>query len=714
MVRRVVPLGVLVVVLLTSAGAAAALTGQAGSPAVSTALSAQLVTADAPASVDDAGPATTDSQIVVTEEYRLTPAEPGMVDVHWQFDVPDNVAEIETRLPAAATDVSATGFTQTATSDGFSGGGGPVYEWVDAGRNGSLTFSMPSNVTTDARTADTTGGNYQFVDTGDWALVRRPPSPSLWYTYRLQDGEDKPTVTYQNHTAGPGVVGDGMVYLGDYESSQWRAHDQTFQLVVPAAATLVEPPSAIATSLRNASATLRVGERDDRVLAIAAPTSVSWRVLGLQRGDSDFYVLANQTLDDPENVWLHEYVHTRQDGNWSAETRWFIEASAEYYAGLLTLEQDRIDYDDFRDYLARGAWESFDRVRLADPETWLGNNGDYYKGALAAGALDRRIRLASDGEATLQRVFRQINGHQAHLAQATFLDYVDRAGGGRAVEAARNYTETTTALSVWSRADHRQAFEDTAAVFQYDIPETATDGLGVRGPYRNGSLANPVLLEGETLLLETTVRNVGGASGTYNLTVTLDGDVTATRSGRLAAGAQTTETVAVTPNGTGSYGLGVGDEQTTIRVREPAAPRVVSVRANRSTPRPGQPVDISATVRNTAQLPAVGSVPLTRNGTVIAVRDVELAPGGETSVGATTMFTEPGTYRLAVGGLHVTVTVSESASSDTGTTDGTPNTDPSPSRETTPTAGIVGPGFGISPALVALLAVLAVGVVSRR
>jgi hypothetical protein len=641
------------------------------------------------------GPANTESRILVTEEFRLTPDRAGRFDVRWYFDMPDNVDQVETRLPADAENVRTDGFSRTTDSDGFEGSDRPVYEWSSSGTRGSITFTMPANVTANARGPEAASGRHRFVDTGDWAIVRRPTSPSVWYRYTAREADDQPTVAYRNGTAGPGVVGQAMVYMGEYEDQQWEAHDQQFRFVVPETATLTASRSEIVESVSSASGQLRIGDRDDHVLLIAAPTSVSWGVLGLQRGDRDFYVLANQTLDTPGNVWLHEYVHTRQNGNWTADTQWFVEGSAEYYAALLALEQDHIDYDAFRDHLARGTRDRFEDVRLISPETWYPNSGDYIKGALVAGALDRRIRIATDRGARLQSVFRRMNARDTRIGQSEFIGYVAASASETAATEARRLTETTMTPDTWSVANHSEVFGTLPAIFRYDLPRAGTERFRVEGPYRNGSIATPTLVPGETLVLDVGVRNVGGAEGEYTLSLTVDESVSATRSGTLQSGGATAETVAVSFNATGSYQIGAGDERTTVAVREPAVPQVTAIRAEQEEIGSGEQIEVTAVVGNPADRPARGSVQILREGTPVATRDISLPPGETTTVSTRVTLSDPGTYRFSAGEQSVEVVVRDTKS---------PSSDGD-------TPGMVGPGFG--PGLV-VLALTILSLVGRR
>jgi predicted metalloprotease with PDZ domain len=127
-------------------------------------------------------------------------------------------------------------------------------------------------------------------------------------------------------------------------------------------------------------------------------------------------VSASEPLDSPNSVWFHEYVHTRQAFEVTGEMRWFREASAEYYAARLAFEQDRID---------RAAMETHldgpgRRATLADPTTWRDERVPYTKGARVLALLDRTIRTSTDGERSLETVFRRLNAHEGPVSYADF------------------------------------------------------------------------------------------------------------------------------------------------------------------------------------------------------------------------------------------------------------------------------------------------------
>ncbi len=638
--------------------------------------------------------------ILVTQEIRLTRDRPGQVDVQYRLLIPDRVSDVRLRVPPRSQDVRTTRFTQVQ---------GNLYEWPGETSTASITVTIPTNQTSDAVGPESTGGRLRFADVGDWALVRRPRVATPGYTYR----GDNPGVTVRNVTAGEGVVGQGLAYLGPHETVERTAHGQRLRLVVPEAASLDGDREEILDSVADASGRLRVGDRDDQVLLIAAPAGVPWGQLGLQVGESDFYVRADEPVDRPDNTWVHEYVHTRQDFESTDGTEWLFEATAEYYAGQLTLQQDRTDYPSFRNYLDRGTRGRFSSVRLREPATWTRNAGDYLKGALVVGDLDRRVRLETDGEATFQGVLGRLNRHPDPVTHSQFLGFVRSVGGEDVGDPTRRYTETTDRPDTWSAQAHQEAFGQLTPAFRYTLPARGSDGARVSSQYREEPLGSTTLVTGETLVLDVEVANVGGAAGSYDLKMTLDGAAVASRSGRLGPGESTTETVGYTFAETGRHTISTGEDSHTVRVREPAEPVVAGLSADSRQPRAGEDVTVAATVENPAERPAERTLTVRRDGSIVTARDVRLAPGASTEVTATVTLDEVGTHQFTAGDRAVSVTVSDEQAADTATqaeADGTTGEDGG--NGVGVGVGVSGPGFGPLAALVAV--VVAVSLLLER
>ena len=629
------------------------------------------------------------NSIDVTHEYRLTPGEPGRIDVQWRFDIPDSVAKLNTTLPATARDPRLNGFERR---DGR-------LVWREAQQSThtpTATFALPVNETTD-------GGSPKYVDTGEWALIKQPPVANVSFLYYTNQG--RPSVTRTNVTAGEGVAADAMVYLGEHETVTRRAHGQQFRLVIPAAATLTEEASDVFDAVTAASGALRVGDRDETVTMIAAPASVPWGVAGLQRGDGAFYTIANQSVDDPNNTWVHEYVHTRQEFEPTDATRWFVEASAEYYAAQLSLQQGRIDFGAFSESLGVGAERRFGDVVLSTPDSWH-DAANYDKGGLVAGELDRRIRATTGGSASLQTVFGWLNDGNTPVGQRTFVGAVEAAGGNSVAETARRFTETTDGPEMWTRQQHGDAFGSRPAQFAYTFPTDTGTGLRIRGPYRNGTLGAAGLVTGERLVADVTVENVGGTAGTYDLTITRNGVAVADRTGTAAAGEQVTETVPLRFPNAGTYRLSTGTDSLDVRVDQPATPTVTGITVNRTTVPTGGGVRVRAVVTNQNDRPATGEVTVRRDATPLVGQQLSIDIGESTELLATTTVTESGTAVFSAGTRSVEVAVGDVATATPGrATAG----DGNGSDGGDGTAGASGTGFGPVGVLVAVAVLLVVG-----
>jgi hypothetical protein len=631
--------------------------------------------------------------IDVTSTVSLTPDAPGEVGVEAAFDLPTGLTSLTVELPDGAT---------VTGRDGFRRSDAHTYEWTGGDHTPTLTYDLPVNrtVTRGTGSGDVTG--YLYADTGAWALL---PAPSLGLSY--SGVGDRASVERSVVVAGEGATGGQIVYLGPVREYTARVDGQRIRLVVPEDAELAEPPREVLDTLATAAERVRFGERDPEVFFVAAPSSVAWVTTGLQRGPDDAWVRDVQRLDTPDNVWVHEYVHTRQQFTTDAETRWTTEGMADYYAALLALEAGHIDYDRFRRHLDLGRRASYDDVVLAEPGTWQGTQANYRKGALAMAALDRQLRLA--GDATMQDVVARTN--DGRLTQTAFLEAVEAVGDDDVRVYAREHTETSTTPATWSREAHAEAFGGIPAV-RYDF-----EAFQVRGPYRNRSYDTPpTLAPGETLTVVLTAENRGDRNGSYSATLTYRGADYGTRSGSLAPAERTTLSWTLSP-GVGAGILGVGGLSHRLAVQRPATATVTGIEVPRSVAA-GEPVAVTVTAANGRDRPAERSVPVRVDGTTAGTLSFRLAPGETHQKTVITAFEEPGVHSVSAAGETVTVRVHESASA-TAAAPGPTGTASTSVPQTTGTArrtstGASGAGFGALAALTAVGALLGIGLGKRR
>ena len=629
--------------------------------------------------------------ITVLQSFELTPNESGSVGVRLSYTIPDRVRSLETTVPENATVTRAAGFRRV---------NGTTYEWDGESTTPVLSYRRTPNETINRSGPESATGRYLGVDAGEWALFTRSATPTEW-TY-----VGTPPVTFRRdtRTAGPGAAGDWLVYLGEVETVERTTNDQTIRLVVPERASMAESPEAVLSSLSNASNALRVGDRDENVFVLAAPTggNVTWGARGYQIGDADMWVQDTERLDTAENIWLHEYVHSRQAFTPTEQTRWLVEASAVYYAASLTLEQDRIDFEAYRSRLGAGAAPVYDEIILAAPSTWT-DSADYYRGPLVAGRIDEQARLATGDERTLQDAMRLLNSRERPVSQASLLSAVERAGGQQSRSLTAAYTESTAAVGMWNESRHAAVFGQLPARIGYALPATSNrTAYRVDGPYRVGPVggADPVrLVVGETLTVDAAVRNAGGTEGQYNATMDINGTTVATERGRLAPATNRTVGLSHTFVTPGRYTLSLDGDNVTVVVRRPARAEVTDITVSSTTASVGAEVVVTATVTNTADRPATGRVVFTRNFEGVAQRQVYLPPHNSTQLSTGVTLPDPGETLLSAGSADpVTVTVTPVETPQT-----TPTATPTRAATTPPgTTNADGPGFTAALALLGL------------
>ena len=538
------------VALLVLGGLLAAPVGAASATPASTASATATATAGGTISPT---PLSTHNELRLTTTLDRTPDRVGEITATVTAEIPSQFRELTLQLPGGAQVVSTDGFTRTADGN---------VEWDSNSNPATVRYRIDATVRS---AADQPGaeGSYRFADTANWSLVRIPSVGDI--SGRIVG--DDPEIIRETEIDGSGVAGDQIAYLGPYDRQTRTAHGQTFNLVIPEAATLESEPSEVFESVTDASDRLRVGDRDDEVLMIAAPTGeIEWAVRGIQTGDSDFWVRADESVDTPANNWVHEYVHTRQDYTAAEDARWTTEATATYYAALLTLEADRVEFDRFQRFLAQGEDEPQASAVMTDPDSW-GNFANYRKGALVAGDLDRRIRLATDGEATLDTVIRAINSHDGEVTARDIEAAVERVAGEATARGLAESTTATTVDPMWDSDAHVAAFGQEPARFAFrfaDDTPISVDGTSRPLPASGENLTVGV---NETVSVGVTVDNVGGTVGEYELPFRI-GDDTTTRTGRLEPGATTTHRFDQRFTEPGSYRIAVGGEEIRVTVTE--------------------------------------------------------------------------------------------------------------------------------------------------
>ena len=506
-------------------------------------------------------------ELTLTTTLDRTPEEIGTITATLVVDIPDQFTELELELPPEARVTETVGFQPT--DDG-------TVVWNERGSTATVTYQVAANKTVERdrpeidahrlpendsahQDGTATDGQFRFAETESWALIEVPRVGDI--SGRIVG--DEPAIVRHTEIDGPGVAGDNIAFLGSYEEQTNHAHGQTFRLIVPDSTALGPEPDEIFRSLSHAADRLRVGNPDDEVFMIAAPTGeVEWAVRGLQVGERDFWVRDDEALDTAANNWVHEYVHTRQKYQADDDFQWFTEATATYYAALLTLEEDRIDFARFQRFLETGTAEPQASAVLSEPTSWE-NFADYRKGALVTGEIDREIREATGGEASLETVFRAVNSHPEPIDAQTFEAAVKNTAGDGVAASANQYTTTESVPEVWEGAAHASAFGQQPAQFSYRFAAENPITIGDRTVSADHD--NLTVQQGEQMTVRITVENVGETVGSYKLPFGV-GETEETRAGQLQAGETRTHEFTHQFTEPGTYQVTAGDETIQVTV----------------------------------------------------------------------------------------------------------------------------------------------------
>lgn len=634
-------------------------------------------------------------EIQLTQRFSQLPDQPGSVSVELEYSVPSAVVSLSTVVPENATVTGLRGFERDNAT---------TYAWDGEHMRPSVTYRYDVNRTVDRSALGRENGTYLSADGGDWALFTRPETHTD-YSY---PSTDRIVLERTSTVDGEGAVGEWLVFLGPQETFTASSANESVRLVVPDAAEMTESPRSVLRALLRAGEHLGVGRADEEVFVVAAPAEgVPWAVRGFQIGDADMWVLGNESLDAPESVWYHEYVHTRQDFETARDARWLDEALPSYYATLLTFEHQELSFDGFAGQLASGGEPTYDDVVLASPDTWQGV-ADYYKGGLAVATLDREIRIATDGNRTFQDVLAALNDRD-RVNASVFVDAVERVGGDAVATRAATATGSSTSVAMWNRTEHLAAFDRFPADIGYALPNGSAVGYEVTGPYRETTVTpdSPLsVVTDETVTVEAVVTNDGGSEGRYEAVLRLNGTRVDAARGTVGPNETTTVPLEHTFVFPGTYELSVDGHSVPVEVRRPAVAEVTDVAVQPRTVDQYETATVDVFLTNEYDEPAEREVIVTRDFEVVTRETVSLGATESGRVSYTVTFPQPGDARIGVNREAAIRVMVNPAPTETGTP--TPTATP-PSPTATPTATATegtGPGFGVAT-LVAALALAA-------
>lgn len=338
-----------------------------------------------------------DKEIVEVQTVSDDP-EQGIVHVELRYHIGSDVAGMQTE--PAGSDYEVVGTNGFEITDGD----GPKYEWDKETSEPTIDLRVPIN--------ETAGDAYDYVDAGDWVLTKRPLRTDI---LRGAIGYDPAQIEIDRLTAAgdEGVAADGMLYLGAYESYEFSAADEQFELVVSDAADPDWTVAEIRERLIASSDQFDVSGKSDRVTVFAVTDPL--REGGLATSTNAAVWVHEAGLTESQTTLFHEYVHSRQDYDRTEAVEWTIEGSADYYGKLLALKDGTIEYHRFHHLLEQG--NEYDDAILADRDSWAGTRANYELGALTIATMDERLR---DDGATYADLFREKNAADSQITDSDF------------------------------------------------------------------------------------------------------------------------------------------------------------------------------------------------------------------------------------------------------------------------------------------------------
>jgi hypothetical protein len=347
-------------------------------------------------------------------DVALTPDAPGTVRVTVTFELGTDVSTLGVTPPENATVLSRDGIVEAPNIVWD-------YRWDEETERPSMTVRIPSDV------ENPRFGGYDFAEGDGWALVHYgvtagyySDATDSWHRTWEREG----LFTTETRVEEDAVLGTQLAFLGEYERYEHSADGRNLTLVVPEAATVQEGPETVFESVSFAMDELYVAGSERDVRLFVAPDPI--RRGGIQAGATDLWVHEDVQAETADNVWVHEYLHTRQRFTPNSEMRWFAEASAEYYAALLTYREGRIDFDAFHGAVSTD--RDADSVLVNDIH-WTSEYAPYSKGSRVLAGLDAQIRQGSGGNYTLADVFYLVNVHRGGITYYDLREYVVAAGG---------------------------------------------------------------------------------------------------------------------------------------------------------------------------------------------------------------------------------------------------------------------------------------------
>jgi len=304
-----------------------------------------------------------------------------------------------------------------------------VVRYTFIGTSGEPQFSVstPRGLTiTNASGFEINNGNTERNYNADrpWIEVSLgSPYPNISYT-ASEHNTVVPTVDSQDvelfHQPTPtGYAGAEYVLLGDYELATAKKGCQRIRIVVPDSVSLSRSPEAYAEAIATAGSELSIGPKYRVVTGFVAPADTGGRNgMVPRRGNenraaADFYISPQAKLTNPQNTWIHEYIHTRQT---TPRQRWVSEGAATYFTAQYSVDAGWITPRERDRFFAQRATPNGtpDAANIKYPE--------YIRGAFFMMEVTEDVEGTN---ATIEDVYRAVNTGPESYRQPESVDTED-------------------------------------------------------------------------------------------------------------------------------------------------------------------------------------------------------------------------------------------------------------------------------------------------
>lgn len=153
-----------------------------------------------------------------------------------------------------------------------------------------------------------------------------------------------------------GFVGLRIILLGEYEKVTHHAGCQKLVVLNPKGYNFNTKSKLRVVD--SASRLLDFGRTPSTVRFFAAPYIGGDLEGVVPNYDNEVLIEGSSSVHSPDNVWVHEYVHTKQMGEYGDNLGWINEAAAEYFAARVSLELGLISPLEYDYWLSKNTHSS--------------------------------------------------------------------------------------------------------------------------------------------------------------------------------------------------------------------------------------------------------------------------------------------------------------------------------------------------------------------